>query len=256
MSNCDIFCGMKRAWKKITAGLILVFGLAATMLAIYRDNVFVLRHIDVVIENKNDLDEKLTTVWIERLQEQLRSQVGKALFQIDLDEIQKKIAKEDWVVNSAIRKSWPDTVVIQLLADKVVLSIVMPKGKIAPVSERGIILKPVESNIMPDVPMLVGEGMKKSLPLRQSAVLMLQDLPMDGRLGKSQIAEIGFEDHHGFWARTLDRDAQIFLGREEFHMRANRVEQVMNYLDQRQIEARVIDAGLTKKVLVRLRKAP
>jgi cell division protein FtsQ len=39
-------------------------------------------------------------------------------------------------------------------------------------------------------------------------------------------------------------------------LKAARVAQVIEYMETRQLEARVIDANLSKKVLVRLRKDP
>ena len=39
-------------------------------------------------------------------------------------------------------------------------------------------------------------------------------------------------------------------------IKAQRVSQVLEYMETRQLEARVIDANLSKKVLVRLRKDP
>jgi cell division protein FtsQ len=39
-------------------------------------------------------------------------------------------------------------------------------------------------------------------------------------------------------------------------LKADRVGQVLDYLEKHELDARVIDANLTKKVLVRLRKRP
>ena len=49
---------------------------------------------------------------------------------------------------------------------------------------------------------------------------------------------------------------RVNLGDDEVLKKSLRVSQVLNYVDEHQLDARVIDANLSKKVLVRLRKGP
>ena len=247
---------MKTSWKYLITTITILSALAVGLLAFYHNDVFFIRHIEIVIENTNDVDPKLVKLWTQKIQQKLVYLSGKALFSIPVEKIRSDVETEDWIVGCAVRKSFPDTIVVQIISEKVAAALVGERGLIAPVSEKGKILKVVESSEVPDVPILVGEGLRKSPVLRQSAILMFHELPAEGRMGRARIAEIGYEDQHGFWTRTMDQKAKIFLGREDFSLRAQRVSQVLQYLDQRQIEARVIDAGLSKKVLVRLRKDP
>ncbi len=47
---------------------------------------------------------------------------------------------------------------------------------------------------------------------------------------------------------------RVKIGEDQVALKAARVSQVVDYLDAKQFDARVIDANLSKKVLVRLRK--
>jgi cell division protein FtsQ len=234
----------------------ILCALTIGLLAFYHNDVFFIRHIEIVIENPTETDSKLVKLWTQKIEQKLDYLSGKALFTTPIEKIRSDVEAEDWVISGSVRKSFPDTIVVQIISEKVAAAMVGEKGLMAPVSEKGKILKAVESGEVPDVPILVGEGLRKSSVLRQSAILMFHELPSEGRMGRARIAEIGYEEQHGFWTRTMDQKAKIFLGREDFQLRAHRVSQVLQYLDQRQIEARVIDAGLSKKVLVRLRKDP
>ncbi len=49
---------------------------------------------------------------------------------------------------------------------------------------------------------------------------------------------------------------QVKMGEDQVSLKSARVAQVVDYLETRQFDARVIDANLSKKVLVRLRKDP
>jgi cell division protein FtsQ len=49
---------------------------------------------------------------------------------------------------------------------------------------------------------------------------------------------------------------RVKMGEDQMALKAARVSQVVDYLETRQFDARVIDANLSKKVLVRLRKDP
>jgi cell division protein FtsQ len=49
---------------------------------------------------------------------------------------------------------------------------------------------------------------------------------------------------------------KIKLGEDQFAVKSARVSQVMDYLEKRDLKARVIDANLSKKVLVRLQQSP
>jgi cell division protein FtsQ len=54
----------------------------------------------------------------------------------------------------------------------------------------------------------------------------------------------------------MNKELRVKLGNENFESKSLRVSQVIDYIENKQIEARVIDANLSQKVLVRLRKEP
>ena len=49
---------------------------------------------------------------------------------------------------------------------------------------------------------------------------------------------------------------RVKVGEDRVRTKSFRISQVLDYLDSRKFQARVIDANLSQKVLVRLRKEP
>ena len=54
----------------------------------------------------------------------------------------------------------------------------------------------------------------------------------------------------------LQNGLQIKIGDEHVRTKSFRISKVLDYLDSKKFQARVIDANLSQKVLVRLRKDP
>jgi cell division protein FtsQ len=72
----------------------------------------------------------------------------------------------------------------------------------------------------------------------------------------SHVSEIGYDRKEGSWIKLLNSETRVNLGEEQFEIKSARISQVIEYLEGRNLKARVIDANLSKKVLVRLQQNP
>ena len=120
----------------------------------------------------------------------------------------------------------------------------------------GNFLDTIETRQAPDVALLEGEIFLKKPELRKKAVEVLAELPEEGSFSQKSISEVRYDTKEGFWMTLIKSGIQVKIGEDKVGLKAARVSQVVDYLDSRQFEARVIDANLSKKVLVRLRKDP
>ena len=67
---------------------------------------------------------------------------------------------------------------------------------------------------------------------------------------------MSYKEKEGFWLTLIRSGVEVRIGEELVPLKSARVSQVLDYLKSHQFEARVIDADLSQKVLVRLRKDP
>jgi cell division protein FtsQ len=145
---------------------------------------------------------------------------------------------------------------VRIIPKDIGLLFVSRKGELYPLVTDGTFLPPILSQQAPDVALLEGEGFFKSVEMRKKALQLISEVPHDGRFSKKNISQIGYDPKEGFWVTLLQSGLRVKLGEEQFATKAARISQVIEYMDARQLEARVIDANLSKKVLVRLRKDP
>jgi cell division protein FtsQ len=106
------------------------------------------------------------------------------------------------------------------------------------------------------VALLDGEQFEKNIEMRKKAIRLMSEVPADGKFSKRNISELRYDPKEGFWATLIQSGIRVKIGEENIPLKSARVAQVIEYMETRQLEARVIDANLSKKVLVRLRKDP
>lgn len=191
-----------------------------------------------------DLDHQL---------EQLR---GHSLWSLDLDGLNAQVAAMNWVNELQVHRRWPDRLEIQIVPKEVKFLFVGKGGQLFPVLQDGTFLSPVAVDALPDVVLLRGDDFVKNKELLARALKTLDQIPSEGSFSKKSISEIRYDGKSGFWATLMKAGVKVKLGEDQIVLKADRVSQVLDYLEGHQFDARVIDANLTKKVLVRLRKDP
>ena len=209
----------------------------------------------MTIENAN-INQSYLKPLVAELDQQLEANRGLSLWKLDLAKISEQALQKPWIESLAISRSWPSRLNLRILPKDVKLLYVSSSGELYPIVEGGIMLPSVTPKTSPDVTLLQGEEFEKNLELRKKAVKAIQEIPVTGKFSQRNISELRYDAKEGFWATLIQSGLRVKMGEDQFSLKSARVSQVIEYMESRQLEARVIDANLSKKVLVRLRKGP
>lgn len=180
--------------------------------------------------------------------------IGKFLWDLDLLRLQSELQLSSWVQRVFVQRVWPSGLQIQVWPKRAFAQWHNGFGDFSLVSEEGTWLSSID--VVAQVPILVGDKFKQDSALRSRAVELLKALPSSGEFSFENIAEVGFERGSGLWVSLMKPPLRIKMGENEFDLKSQRVTRVLEHLRETGIEARVIDANLSQKVLVRMRKAP
>jgi cell division protein FtsQ len=244
-------------WMKLIFALVVVpsvFG--GLVYSLHERGFFNLSSLEISVL-KADEHSSFYEPLAQKIEKALSQHKGSSLFQLDLTELKTQILKEPWVEQVHLTRRWPQSIQIQIQSKKIPFILIEKDRYARPVLEDGTLLERVPLERAPQAVVLVGPDFRDQLELRQKAVRVLSEVPKEaGVLTQSKISEVRFDTKDGFWLTLVGGGTQVRLGHEQFALRAARVSQVLNYLQDREMNARVIDADLSKKVVVRLRKGP
>lgn len=204
----------------------------------------------------SESQKNYSSPYVEELVTQFQRLKGQSLLRTSLKEFSKVLEPRRWIESFHAQREWPNKVVIQIqpksIAFVMTTSKDLIKGTFRPVTESGEVLPKIDTTQMPNVAILSGEAFVKSETKRKAAVDLKKSLPATGRIAFDQISEISFEAKSGFSIRTKHSSYEIQFGDSDFADKASRVSQVLDYLDKKGLTPSLIDANLSKKVLVRL----
>lgn len=246
---------MKAAAKTFLYLILLVASVGGSVWGLERKGFFALEQIDIVVTQNTDQPRFMKPA-VAELDAQMEKLRGQSLWRLDLDNVNAQVSSLPWVANLQVRRHWPDRLEVRIAPKLVKFLFVGKDGKLFPVLEDGTFLNPVAVENMPDVVLLRGDRFATDKPLLKRALEALNEIPDDGSFSKKTISEIRFDNKEGFWATMMKQGVRVKLGDDGVSLKADRISQVIDYLEAHQLDARVIDANLTKKVLVRLRKGP
>ena len=246
---------MKTILRLIAIFILVPAGLTATLMILAHNGFFNLEHIEIIL-TKNTDQSRFMRPMVEDLDQQLEKLRGQSLWSLNLESMNAQISSLTWVNDLQVSRHWPDRLVLQIVPKEVRFLFVGKAGQLFPVLEDGTFLAPVAVENMPDVVLLRGDEFAKNKELLIRALKTLEEIPNEGSFSKKSISEIRYDAKEGFWATLMKAGMRVKLGEDQILMKADRVSQVLDYLDAYSFDARVIDANLTKKVLVRLRKDP
>ncbi len=176
------------------------------------------------------------------------------IWKVNIRDIIAKIKKKPWVQEAQARRVFPNKLEINLALQEIEFILVAERGDKYPISKDGKLLPKISDRFLPDVPLLRGRKFFDDMDLREEVLLLSSLLPPTGTLSRAGLSEIYFEAKNGFEILLNDVGVRIILGQENFELKLKRVAKVLEYLDAKSIEGRVIDARFEKKILVRLRK--
>ncbi|MFS4458273.1 cell division protein FtsQ/DivIB [Bdellovibrio sp. HCB2-146] len=246
----------KLVLKFIFGFVILPLSIAGTLYYLNGRGFFNIQQIEVVLVDPVEGQRAYLKPLVEQLQTSLKPYEGVSLWNINLKTVVRTVKGNEWVNRVALKRAWPTTLQVHVQAHEVKLLYLGKNGKLLPVIGDGTFLDPVEAPQAPDVAVLDGEVFTKQSALRKKAVDVIEELPAEGSFSRKTVSEIRYDSKEGFWMTLIKTGIQVKIGEDQVALKAARVGKVVDYLESRQFDARVIDANLSKKVLVRLRKDP
>ncbi len=234
---------------------------AVVFLSVYsldQQGFFKIDEVDLKISVKPS-QKVFVKPYMESVHEKMNLFKGQSLWKFSLKNISEILRSESWIEDFRISRAWPSTLEIEIVPHEIAY-LIHSKGKSTnasttefyPVTVTASVLKKVDSRQTPAVVVVHGDFFLKNKKLREGVVSILKSLPETGKLQTASISEVGYDKEDGYWVSLIQSDVKIKYGEDQFEIKSSRVSQVMDYLENRDLKARVIDANLSKKVLVRL----
>lgn len=237
----------------IFVGVPLVLG--GSLYWLNQKGFFNLEHIEVVVDNV-ELDSHYLKPQAERIVKIIEQARGESLWIVNLKKLRREIQQLNWVEDVVLVRQWPATLRAKIIPYDVKMILLTKKNEFMPIVKNGEVLPAIDVKHLPDATILRGEDFQKSIVLRKKAVNLWEKIPTDGPFSRTQISEIFYREKEGFWVSLVKSGIQVRLGQEDVKLKSARVGRVLEYLQNNEFDARVIDADLSQKVLVRLRNDP
>ena len=194
--------------------------------------------------------------YVESINTKLAAFKGNSLWKLSLKNVSEVLKAESWIEDFRISRTWPSGLEIEINPHEIAYLIHSRESRgvseFYPVTTSAAVLSKVDSKQAPAVAVVRGESFLKNQKIREGVVSILKSLPLSGKLQTARVAELGYDKKDGYWISLIQSDVKIKYGEDQFEIKSARVSQVMDYLENRDLKARVIDANLSKKVLVRL----
>lgn len=206
------------------------------------------------------LDSEASDLMTESLKSSLKvgldEFIGKPIWEVPIRNIKNLVASQSWIENARIQRQLPNRILISITPKVTEALFIDSKGRMFPIFEDASLGKQVELNLAPDVLPVKGYSVWQNEMTRKTLVEMIKKLPKDGHIISQNIREITFHNDIGFSIDLNEPDTRLVVGVNDFSTKFQRLENVLSYIESRELQGRVIDATFSKKVLVRLRKAP
>lgn len=242
--------------KRIRVLFIVFFLLSVvggSMYELDRRGFFLLGEIEVDVR-RGEGSAAYLEPWLAELKSELGSFEGRSLWTLPLDEISTVLTSRIWISDHHLVRQWPSSLKVVVEIHPVQAVVMGRRGQLMPVLGDGRLLEAVAPSHAPDVVVLDGREFVENTELRKKAVDLIEELPDKGRFSKETVASVRWEAKRGFEARMTDRGVRVRLGEELIAEKSARLSQVIDYLESRGLRAEVLDANLSKKVLVRLKE--
>lgn len=248
-----------RSWKWLGIISLLVAVFVVSFFQMERSGFFNIQDVQVSIVS-TESQKPYAKAYIDNVSDKLNKFKGISLIRISTSDISSFLKTQKWIKDYRISREWPSKLSVTIEPQRISLIYVSTKSLsealVTPVADSGELLPTVDTRFAPAVSILKGEVFKKDLAKRKKAIELVNSLPSNGKLNSNNLSEINYDSRDGYWIQVIDSNLKIKLGEDQFMLKSARVSQVMDYLEKKDLKARVIDANLSKKVLVRLRQTP
>lgn len=246
---------MNRFLKLSATFVVLPAVVALSLYSLEQHGFFKIDQIKINVSVKSS-QKVFVKPYVESLNKQLETFKGQSLWELSLGKVSDVLKKESWVTEFRVSRAWPSGLEVEIEPHEIAYLVQAKETSSAteffPVTANAQVLQRIDSRQAPPVAIVRGDQFLRSQQVREGAIAVLKSLPAEGRLRSSRVSEVGYDKKDGYWISLLQSDTRIKFGEDQFELKSNRVSQVIDYLENRDLKARVIDANLSKKVLVRL----
>jgi cell division septal protein FtsQ len=195
--------------------------------------------------------------YLKNLSDQLRGQLavfaGEKLWKTRVQQLELSIAKLTWIDHAYVQRIFPNRVIVSVWTKTPVLEFVKTNGEVIPIATDASQLPAISANHAPDLPIVRDSHFLSDELLRKMTIELVNAFPENGILSRSNIAEIGIVRGHQLWMSLIDQNFVIRMTPTDAQLKIARVTKVLEYLQNKNISARMIDADFSQKVLVKLR---
>ncbi len=232
---------------------ILIATFAGLFFSLQKSNFFSVKEIQIQWDAEIPKDQlSFFETRQQQLNEQLKTYLNQPIWKINLATISQKISEEQWIAEFQIQKTWPANIELQIKPHLIRFVIRKNSTQFFPMIDNGVILPFVMNEKLISTPILISETKTAKAELKVQAQQLWKQLPQLGAFSLSSIHEL-HANNKGFWAKLNKDNLQIKLGEGDFEQKVLRLNQVLNYLEQKQLKAESLDADLSRKVIVRLK---
>lgn len=218
----------------------------------YENKIFKVADVDIQMLQSSSLFS--SGMLPQQISKSLEDYKGLWIWQVDLNQVISDVLKDKRVSTVKVQRRFPAGLDVEVEPQKAIALILDDNQKWRPIFYDGSVWSEVARETIPDLPILRGSIFLKNDEVRNSIVEVLNQLPETGIFGRHQISEIEFFKHKGF-VLHLNRPMQVLIGDniKDFKSKIPRIQKVLSYLESKGMSGRVIDARLSKKVVVKLR---
>lgn len=231
---------------------------SVTIWSVTQNDWFRLKEIVVEEMNSRDHFESEVTESAEfkdlgqKIRESVSEHFGQWLWRVSLNEVERLALQDIRVASVHVQRWFPNKIEIQLKRRKAILGLITQDG-VLPISVDATLLNRIDVSEAYQFPILRGQIFRKSIESRKKVIALFEQIPREGLFSHAEISEIQYDKKEGYRFLLNRSQMQVLLLDEQVRQRSSRVEKVLRYLESQSIKGRVIDARLSKKVVVRLR---
>ena len=250
---------------KLTAAFVLFpVVIVFSIYSLEQQGFFKIDKVEIRVESLTS-QKNFVAAKLKDLQNKMNSVKGISLWKAPLSQISTALMEEKWIKRFQISRAWPSGIILVIEPDNVAILVMSQDGVqaltteasiIRPITKSGKVLEKIQSNSAPNAIITHDIIFLSNQKVRDGAIDVINSLPEAGSMSAAHVSEIGYDKKEGYWIKLLKSETMINFGEVQFEIKSARISQVINYLESRNLKARVIDANLSKKVLVRLQQNP
>lgn len=185
----------------------------------------------------------------------LKKLKGEFLWEVRIKEVMRELYQDTRIGEVHLMRKLPNILYVRVLPRQSMVLILDDAGDLVPVAPDASLLPALKPSEAPDAPILRGKEFIEDEELRKKAVQMVKEIPEKGVFSREAISEIRHSKKEGFWVSLIQSGVRVKIGEDQVAEKSQRVARVLNYLEAEDLKGRVIDASLSKKVLVKLKQS-